>query len=103
YGDLSIFEKDIVMRDIEQVMLGHDEFESVYTRTGGDDEIGQIQITPVDWQYRRKVKEIIDELKQTTSTFSGVEIEYKFPDAGPPVEHDLVIEMSSRIPEHLDD
>ncbi|MCA3952894.1 efflux RND transporter permease subunit [Vibrio vulnificus] len=103
YGDLSIFEKDVVMRDIEQVMLGHDEFESVYTRTGGDDEIGQIQITPVDWQYRRKVKEIIDELKQTTSTFSGVEIEYKFPDAGPPVEHDLVIEMSSRIPEHLDD
>ncbi|MDF2154983.1 efflux RND transporter permease subunit [Vibrio sp. CAU 1672] len=94
YGDLSINEKDAVMRNIEQVMLGHDEFESVYTRTGGSDEIGQIQITPVDWQYRRKVKAIIDELKHTTDGFSGVEIEYKFPDAGPPVEHDLVIEMS---------
>ncbi|WP_172565301.1 efflux RND transporter permease subunit [Vibrio navarrensis] len=103
YGDLSIYEKDVVMRDIEQVMLGHDEFESVYTRTGGDDEIGQIQITPVDWQYRRKVKTIIEELKQTTSKFAGVEIEYKFPDAGPPVEHDLVIEMSSRVPDYLDE
>lgn len=96
YGDLSIDEKDVIMRDIESIMLGHDEFESVYTRTGGEDEIGVIQITPVDWQYRRKVKDIIEELKQETDRYAGVEIEYKFPDAGPPVEHDLVIEMSSR-------
>lgn len=99
YGDLSINEKDTVMRQIEQVMLGHDEFESVYTRTGASsngDEIGQIQITPVDWQYRRKVKTIIDELKEVTDRFAGVEIEYKFADAGPPVEHDVVIEVSSR-------
>ncbi|CAE6894097.1 Belongs to the resistance-nodulation-cell division (RND) (TC 2.A.6) family [Vibrio sp. B1REV9] len=100
YGDLSIKEKDTVMREIEQVMLGHDEFESVYTRTGSEsssgDEIGQIQITPVDWQYRRQVKVIIEDLKQVTNRFSGVELEYKFPDAGPPVEHDLVIEMSAQ-------
>ncbi|MDC5838380.1 efflux RND transporter permease subunit [Vibrio europaeus] len=102
YGDLSLDEKDVIMRDIEAVMLGHDEFESVYTKTGGDDEIGQIQITPVDWQYRRKVKKIIEELKQQTDQYAGVEIEYKFPDAGPPVEHDLVIEMSARIPDQLD-
>jgi len=102
YGDLSLDEKDVIMRDIEAVMLGHDEFESVYTRTGGDDEIGQIQITPVDWQYRRQVKDIIEELKQQTDNYAGVEIEYKFPDAGPPVEHDLVIEMSSRVPAELD-
>ncbi|MGI3027405.1 efflux RND transporter permease subunit, partial [Vibrio cholerae] len=99
YGDLSIQEKDTIMREIEQVMLGHDEFESVYTRTGVDDGIGQIQITPVDWQYRRKVKTIIEELKQVTDQFAGVEIEYKFPDAGPPSEHDLVIELSARSPD----
>lgn len=103
YGDLSLDEKDVIMRDIEAVMLGHDEFESVYTRTGGDDEIGQIQITPVDWQYRRQVKIIIEELKQQTDHYAGVEVEYKFPDAGPPVAHDLVIEMSARIPSELDD
>ncbi|WP_162047128.1 efflux RND transporter permease subunit [Vibrio taketomensis] len=102
YGDLSINEKDQIMRDIEQMMLGHDEFESVYTRTGGDDEIGQIQITPVDWQYRRKVKTIIEDLKQTTDQYAGVEIEYKFSDAGPPVEHDLVIEMSAQDLDQLD-
>ncbi|MGL6314667.1 efflux RND transporter permease subunit [Vibrio sp. WXL103] len=102
YGDLSIYEKDSIMLEIEQVVLNHDEFDSIYTRTGGDNEIGQIQITPVDWQYRRSIKTIIDELEQQTANFSGVEIEFKFPDAGPPVEHDLVIEMTSSEPSVLD-
>ncbi|MEZ8616139.1 efflux RND transporter permease subunit [Vibrio splendidus] len=101
HGDLSIQEKDVIMRDIEQVMLNHDEFDTVYTRTGGDDQIGLISITPVDWQYRRSVKAIIDELKVQTDQYAGVEIEYKFPDAGPPVENDLVIELSAKTPEQL--
>ncbi|MFA0550287.1 efflux RND transporter permease subunit [Vibrio lentus] len=101
HGDLSIQEKDVIMRDIEQMMLNHDEFDTVYTRTGGDDQIGLISITPVDWQYRRSVKAIIDELKVQTDQYAGVEIEYKFPDAGPPVENDLVIELSAKTPEQL--
>ncbi len=101
HGDLSIQEKDVIMRDIELMMLNHDEFDTVYTRTGGDDQIGLISITPVDWQYRRSVKAIIEELKVYTDQYAGVEIEYKFPDAGPPVENDLVIELSARTPEQL--
>ncbi|WP_060982633.1 efflux RND transporter permease subunit [Vibrio splendidus] len=101
HGDLSIQEKDDIMRDIELMMLNHDEFDTVYTRTGGDDQIGLISITPVDWQYRRSVKAIIDELKVQTDQYAGVEIEYKFPDAGPPVENDLVIELSAITPEQL--
>ncbi|MFA0322845.1 efflux RND transporter permease subunit [Vibrio splendidus] len=101
HGDLSIQEKDVIMRDIELMMLNHDEFDTVYTRTGGDDQIGLILITPVDWQYRRSVKAIIEELKVHTDQYAGVEIEYKFPDAGPPVENDLVIELSAKTPEQL--
>ncbi|GLO59976.1 multidrug resistance protein [Vibrio sp. MACH09] len=96
YGDLSIQEKDRIMVDIESAVLGGKEFESVYTKTGGDDSIGQIQITPVDWQYRRPVNEIIAELDEKLSGYAGVEIEFKKPDAGPPSDHDLVIELSSR-------
>jgi multidrug efflux pump len=103
YGDLSIQEKDKIMQEIESAIVGHPELKSVYTRTGGRDEIGSIQITPIDWQLRRPIKEIIAELRETTSSFAGVEIEYKFPDAGPPVENDLVIEMTSRIPQNLDE
>jgi multidrug efflux pump len=49
------------------------------------------------------VKAIIDELKQTTDQYAGVEIEYKFPEAGPPTEHDLVIEMSGSTLSGLDE
>ncbi|QPK03480.1 efflux RND transporter permease subunit [Vibrio kanaloae] len=101
HGDLSIQEKDDIMRDIEQMMLNHDEFDTVYTRAGGDDQIGLISITPVDWQYRRSVKAIIEELKLQTEPYPGVEIEFKFPDAGPPVENDLVIELAAKTPEQL--
>ncbi|PMH17447.1 efflux RND transporter permease subunit [Vibrio breoganii] len=102
YGDLSIVEKDSIMRELEREIIGHPELESVYTRTGGQDEIGTIQVTPVDWQDRRSVKEIIEELRERTDNFAGVEIEYKFPDAGPPVENDLVIEVTSRDPNLID-
>lgn len=102
YGDLSIREKDALMREIESEVLGHPGLESVYTRTGGDDQIGQIQVTPLDWQLRKPVKDIIAELEQKTARFAGVEIEFKRPSAGPPVEHDLVIEIASRVPAQLD-
>lgn len=102
HGDLSIQEKDNIMRQIESVIVGHPELDSVYTRTGGEEEIGNIQVTPVDWQDRRPVKDIIEELRSLTDQFAGVEIEYKFPDAGPPVENDLVIEVTSRDPDLID-
>ncbi|MCG7497636.1 efflux RND transporter permease subunit [Vibrio sp. Of7-15] len=102
HGDLSIYEKDRLMKQIEQHIIGMEELDSVYTKTGGSDEIGQIQLTPVDWQYRRPVKEIIDELREKTAHIAGIELEFKSPQAGPPAEHDVVIELSGRIPEELE-
>ncbi len=102
HGDLSLQEKDTIVREVEAVFLKHDEFESVYAKTGGKEEIGQIQVTPVDWQYRRKVKAIIEDFRAITDKFAGIEFEYKFPESGPPVENDLVIEVSSSLPANLD-
>ncbi|MCZ8498155.1 hypothetical protein O9929_08060 [Vibrio lentus] len=67
------------------MMLNHDEFDTVYTRTGGDDRIGLISITPVDCiVVVLKTSLMIQRYK--TDQYAGVEIEYKkFPDAGPPV------------------
>ncbi|CZF84684.1 Swarming motility protein SwrC [Grimontia celer] len=95
HGDLSIFEKDALMAEVEDRVMGMDEIESVYTKTGGQDEIGVIQMKPVDWQERRKVKEIIEELREKTADLSGLELEFKKPDAGPPSDHDLSIEISA--------
>lgn len=102
YGDLSINEKDEIMRELESMVIGGKEFESVYTKTGGDDTIGQIQVTPIDWQYRRPVKDIIEELDDRMSKYAGVEIEFKTQEAGPPIENDLIIELSAKNHDVLD-
>lgn len=94
HGDLSIYEKDSLMREIEEKVIGTEGLSSVYTRTGGDDQIGYIQLTPLDWQYREPVKDIITELREKTADLAGIELEFKYPQAGPPSEHDLVIEVA---------
>ena len=72
------------MREIEQKVLGTEGISSVYTRTGGDDQIGYIQLNPLDWQYRAPIREIIAELREKTADIAGIELEFKFPQAGPP-------------------
>ena len=94
HGDLSIYEKDKLMRDIEARIIGTAGISSVYTRTGGEDQIGYIQLNPLDWQYRAPIKDIIAELRTKTDDLAGVELEFKSPDAGPPSEHDLIIEVA---------
>ncbi|PST92640.1 efflux RND transporter permease subunit [Photobacterium jeanii] len=96
HGDLSIYEKDALMKSIEQRVLNAEGIESIYTKTGGKDEIGQIQFNPYDWQYRPPIKEIIAELREKTADLAGVELEFKFPEAGPPSDHDVVIEIAAR-------
>ncbi len=83
------------MKEVELRVLGMDEIESVYTRTGGQDEIGIIQMKPIAWQERRKVALIIEELREKTADIAGIELEFKKPQAGPPSEHDLSIEISA--------
>ncbi|MEJ2762943.1 efflux RND transporter permease subunit [Photobacterium sp. MCCC 1A19761] len=93
-GDLSIYEKDLLMQQVEARVIGTEGISSVYTRTGGDDQIGHIQINPLDWQYRPPIKDIIAELREKTADLAGIELEFTSPDAGPPSEHDLLIEVS---------
>ncbi|RXJ73753.1 MFS transporter [Veronia nyctiphanis] len=102
-GDLSIYEKHALMQEVEQRLSGMDEIQTIYTRTGGRDQIGTIQMKPVDWQYRRKVKEIIEELREKTADLAGLQLEFKFPSAGPPSENDLDIQLSATSKEALND
>nr|WP_084722120.1 efflux RND transporter permease subunit [Photobacterium aquae] len=103
HGDLSIYEKDQLMQEIEQRVIDTPGIKSVYTRTGGDDQIGQIQINPLDWQERQPVKEIIAQMREKTADIAGVELEFKAPNAGPPSEHDLIIEISGKSSSDMND
>ncbi len=88
-GDLSIREKDRIMRRVEQRLFDRDEIESVYTRTGtsgnddGGDIIGTINLEFIDWDQRRKAAEITTELRQELSDIAGIRVEFAANEGGP--------------------
>ena len=92
-GDLSIHEQDRVLRQLETRLLGRDEIESVYTRTGSGgggglgggsaDQIGTVTLEFVDWSIRRKAAVIAEELREDLADIAGVRIEFVANEGGP--------------------
>lgn len=103
HGDLSIREKDQIMIDIEKRVLAIDDIETLYTRTGGNDRVGTFRINFKDWKERRSADEVIADIEQRTADMAGVEIEASKNSPGPGSGKDLVIELSSRFPDVLDE
>ncbi|QBG36582.1 efflux RND transporter permease subunit [Litorilituus sediminis] len=101
HGDLSIKEKDAIMLSIEERLLPFEEVETLYTRTGGTDQVGTFRVNFVNWQLRRPANEIIEDIHQSTADLAGVEIEVRKNEAGPQSGKDLKIELSSRFPDKL--
>ncbi|MDQ3557774.1 MAG: efflux RND transporter permease subunit, partial [Pseudomonadota bacterium] len=109
-GNLSIYEKDKLVRTVEERLLGMEEIETVYARSGegqqGSDEVtedtvGTIQFEFVDWQERRKAGVIIDEIREMTKDIPGVIIEVTKPAGGPPTGKPITLEIASADPEFL--
>ena len=102
YGDLSIWEKDKLMHEVENAILDMPEIKNLYIRVGGRNRIGSIRYNLVDWKQRRKATEIIKEMKQRTAHISGMEIEIGKDESGVGGGKDLKLELSSRFPKKLD-
>ena len=110
-GNLSIYQQDDLVREVEQEILKlNDEFDSVYTRTGvaeglwtdvAEDVIGLITIELKDWDMRRKASQILADIRQRTSHIAGIKIETREQEHGPPVGKPIQIQLSSRYPELL--
>lgn len=103
HGDLSVKEKDQIMRDIETRILDMEEIETLYTLTGGNDIIGSFQVNFINWQFRRPSDESINEIHQRTYDLAGVELEVRKNEDGPQSGKDLRLELNSRFPEKLND
>ena len=107
-GDLSTDEKDFLIRQVEERILGMPEIEFVYAKTGGsnqgaEDQIGMITLNYVDWDQRRKADEIHAEIIARTADLAGIRVEARNPDTGPPSGKPISIEFSSRDGELLAD
>lgn len=102
HGDLSIWEKDAVMKSVEAKILGVDGVETIYSRTGGEDRVGRIRLNFLEWDEREKASVILDKVEERLANIAGVEIEIRKSQSGPAGGKDIKIEVASKLPELLD-
>jgi multidrug efflux pump len=103
-GDLSVHEKDRIVRAVEQRILDMPELRAVYARSfnaantqnSAEDVIGTVQIEFVDWEIRRKADAILDEMRARTADIPGVVIEFRKAEGGPSSGKPVQLEFSAR-------
>ncbi|MGB5836963.1 MAG: efflux RND transporter permease subunit [Albidovulum sp.] len=111
-GNLSIDEKDALVRQAEERMLGWPGISTVYTRSGAGggpgndiaaDVIGVIQYEFIDWRERKSANDILADLRVAMKGIPGVDVEVSVPDAGPPTGKAIQIRLSASNPAGLND
>lgn len=109
-GNLSITEKDQLVRQVEERILPMNELKTVYARSGEsqkgssevtEDTIGSIQFEFIDWQHRRPAHVIMEEIRTKTADIAGVSIEVTAPKGGPPTGKAIQVQLSALDPAYL--
>ena len=109
-GNLSLAEKDGLVRTVEARILPMHELKSVYARAGDmgqgsqditEDVIGQIQFEFVDWQQRRPASVIMNDIRKRTADIAGIKVEVTAPQGGPPTGKAIQVQLSSDYPDAL--
>ena len=109
-GNLSITEKDELVKRVEERILPMKELKTVYARSGegqkgssevSEDTVGSIQFEFIDWQHRRPAHLIMEEIRTNTADIAGVSIEVTAPKAGPPTGKAIQVQLSAIDPAYL--
>ncbi|MFP6736795.1 MAG: efflux RND transporter permease subunit [Rhodospirillales bacterium] len=102
-GNLSIHEKDALMRQVESRIFDMKEFETIYARTGrqensqeAEDIIGTVALEFIDWQLRRPAKQIFADIERRTSDLVGIHVDVREEEQGPPVGKPVQLEITAR-------
>lgn len=89
-GDLSVQEKDALLKQVESRLLGMSEVKALYARSLalpdgqlGVDVIGTLQFQFVDWHERRPAKRILADMAQRSADIPGVVLEFRAQEEGP--------------------
>lgn len=104
-GDLSVQEKDALLKQVESQVLGMREVKALYARSLaqpdgqlGADVIGTLQFQFVDWHQRRPAKDILAEMSQRTAGVPGVVLEFRKQEQGPTDGKPVKLQISAMDP-----
>jgi multidrug efflux pump len=85
--NFSVFEQDALVRRVEQQLSGYDEIASIYARSGGSNEtgdaIGLLQLELAEWDTRRPVALIAEDIRADIGQIPGIEVQVQTSFGGP--------------------
>jgi multidrug efflux pump len=109
-GDLSIYEKDRVLKRIEKRLANYSEVEAVYARSFampdeqmGTDVIGVLQFQLIDWHERRRAREITDAMYAAVADMPGIVLEFREQEQGPGQGKPVQLRVSATDPALMDE
>lgn len=110
-GNLSVYEQDKLVREVESRILDVGGIKVFYTESGEQDQqgnddvaedvIGKITLEFEDWSVRKSATDILQEIRDRTAGVTGIRVETQKQEEGPPSGKDVQIEIGSRFPETL--
>ncbi|MFY0665620.1 MAG: efflux RND transporter permease subunit [Natronospirillum sp.] len=101
-GNLSLTERDYLVRQVEDRILGMREVKSINTLTSGGtmnnysaDTIGVFQLEFVHWEFRGTGEEVMDNIVAQTADIPGIIVEKKALAMGPTAGVDIQLDFLS--------
>lgn len=108
-GDLSIWEQNKIMQQVEKNLRPIDDIHEIYGRTGvgsgggggksQEDVIGSVLLELKDWQKRRGTAKIMTDIRARLATIPGIEAEVFKQRSGPGGEKPFQMEITSSSPQ----
>lgn len=107
-GNLSLRERDDIVKDVEARLYDMQEIRTLYTTSfvyppsgSAVDLIGRIQLELEDWQLRRRANAILEDIRLRTQDIPGIIIETKAKEDGPAGGSAIQLEISGNYPQVL--
>jgi len=111
-GNLSVYEQDKLVKEVEERILDVKGIKVFYTESGKQDQqgnddiaedvIGKMTLEFDSWNKRDKADDILQEIRDRTAGIAGLRIEAQKQKEGPPSGKAVQIEFGSRFPEILE-
>ncbi|MCM0611376.1 efflux RND transporter permease subunit [Marinobacter sediminum] len=102
-GDLSVWERDDIVRKVEARLRGMPEVDALYARSMispgnrmAPDVIGVLQFQFTDWFARRPASAILEDFRSRTADIPGIQLEFRKQEGGPAEGKPIELQVSSR-------
>jgi multidrug efflux pump len=102
--NFSIFERDALVRAVEDRLLGYDEIASIYARSmmsagqGDEETIGTLQLELTPWDTRRTAAEIGVDIRESVSDIAGIDVQVQTESGGPTAGKPVNLQITARDP-----